>query len=80
MSDSLLTAFGRVIWALSPIFLAILSWLAIRVAALINARVKAEKVRSALHRLDDAVFRVLSNILRRRSSAGQCRRFSRLTV
>ena len=62
MSDSLLMAFGRVIGALAPIFLAVLSWLAIRVAALINARVKAERVRSALHRLDDAVFTAVREV------------------
>jgi hypothetical protein len=62
MNDSLWAAFARAIDALSPVFLAALSWLAIRIAALINTRVKGEKVRAVLHRLDDAVFTAVREV------------------
>ena len=56
MTDSLWTVFARAIAALSPVVLAALSWLSFQIAAFINTRVKNEKRRAALQRLDEAVF------------------------
>jgi len=62
MNDSLWAAAARAADALSPIFLAVLSWLSIQIAAFINTRVKNEKVRAGLQRLDDAVFTAVREV------------------
>jgi hypothetical protein len=48
--------------ALSPVLLAALSWLSLRVAALINAKVKNERLHGILARLDDAVFMAVREV------------------
>lgn len=53
---------ARALDALSPIFLAALSWLSIQIASFVNARVKNEKVRAGLQRLDDAVFTAVREV------------------
>ncbi|MFZ5895044.1 MAG: hypothetical protein ACOY0T_28550 [Myxococcota bacterium] len=55
MSDEFWANLAKSAEALSPVFLAILSWLSLRVAQFINAKVKNEHVAGVLHRLDDAV-------------------------
>lgn len=47
---------------LSPVLLAGLTWLAARVAALIQARVKNEHLRGVLVRLEDAVFTAVKDV------------------
>jgi hypothetical protein len=56
MNDTLWAHLANTIHAFSPLLLAALSWLSLRVAALINAKVKNERLHSVLSRLDDAVF------------------------
>jgi hypothetical protein len=53
---------GNAAQALSPLLLAALSWLSMRVAALINAKVKNERVSGVLTRLDDAVFMAVREV------------------
>ncbi len=48
--------------ALSPVVLAVLTWLGARLAALIQAKVRNEYLRGALVRLDDAVFTAVKAI------------------
>jgi len=62
MNDSLWASVAHALNALSPLFLAALSWLSIQVASFINTRVKNEKVRAALQRLDDAVFTAVREV------------------
>lgn len=47
---------------LSPIILITLTWLSVEIAKLINAKVKNEKARAVLIRLDDAVFMVVREL------------------
>jgi hypothetical protein len=42
--------------ALSPLLLAALSWLSLQIATFIKARVRSERLRGVLERVDDAVF------------------------
>lgn len=62
MNDSLWASVAHALNALSPLFLAALSWLSIQVASFINTRVKNEKVRAGLQRLDDAVFTAVREV------------------
>ena len=55
MNDTLWAHLGNTIHALSPLLLAALSWLSLRIAALISAKVKNERLHGILSRLDDAV-------------------------
>jgi hypothetical protein len=54
MNDTLWAHLGNTIHALSPLLLAALSWLSLRIAALISAKVKNERLQGILSRLDDA--------------------------
>ena len=56
MNDALWIVIGRAIDVLSPVLLAAFSWLSFQVAAYVSARVKNEKHRAALQRLDETVF------------------------
>ena len=56
MNDELWAHVARSLEALSPVFLAVLSWLSLKVTQLVNAKVKNEHVSGVLRRLDDAVF------------------------
>jgi hypothetical protein len=56
MSEGLWAVVARAIDALSPVLLAAFSWLSFQLAAYLNARVKNEKHRAALRRLDETVF------------------------
>src|SRR4051812_45930444 len=56
MSEGLWAIVGRAIDALSPVLLAAFSWLSFQIAAYVSARVKNEKHRAALRRLDETVF------------------------
>lgn len=56
MDDNLWAHLAKGVEALSPLLLAALSWLSLRIAALISAKVKNERVQGILVRLDDAVF------------------------
>src|SRR6478736_133089 len=56
MNDTLWTVIGRAIDVLSPVLLAAFSWLSFQIAAYVSARVKNEKHRAALRRLDETVF------------------------
>ena len=56
MDDNLWAHLAKGVEALSPLLLAALSWLSLRIAALINAKVKNERIQGILLRLDDAVF------------------------
>ena len=56
MNDILWAHLAKGAEALSPLLLAALSWLSLRVAALINAKVRNERLHGVLTRLDDAVF------------------------
>jgi hypothetical protein len=62
MNDTLWAHVGNTIHALSPLFVAALSWLSLRVAALINAKVKNERLHGILSRLDDAVFAAVREV------------------
>ena len=62
MNDTLWAHVGNAIQALSPLLLAALSWLSLRVAALINAKVKNERLHGILARLDDAVFTAVREV------------------
>jgi hypothetical protein len=55
MTDELWAHVAKALEALSPVFLALVSWLSVRAAALVNAKVKNEYVNGVLRRLDDAV-------------------------
>jgi hypothetical protein len=55
MTDEIWAHIAKSLEALSPVFLALLSWLSVRAAELVNAKVKNEYVNGVLHRLDDAV-------------------------
>ena len=55
MTEALWTVVGRAIDAVSPVLLAAISWLSFQVAAYVSARVKNEKHRAALRRLDETV-------------------------
>ncbi len=48
--------FSKTLIALSPVLLAALSWLSIRAAQLITAKVRNEYLQGMLLRLDDAIF------------------------
>jgi hypothetical protein len=56
MSEDFWAVVGRAIDALSPVLLAAFSWLSFQIAAYLKARVKNEKHRAGLRRLDEAVF------------------------
>ena len=56
MTEALWTVVERAIDALSPVLLAGFSWLSFQIAAYLGARVKNEKHRAALRRLDETVF------------------------
>jgi len=56
MTEALWTIVGRTVEALSPVLLAAFSWLSFQIAAYVSARVKNEKHRAALRRLDETVF------------------------
>lgn len=56
MSEGLWAVVARAVEALSPVLLAAFSWLSFQIAAYVNARVKNEKHRAALRRLDETVF------------------------
>ena len=56
MTEPLWTVISHAIDALSPVLLAAFSWLSVQIAAYIDARVRNEKIRAALRRLDDGVF------------------------
>ena len=62
MNDLLWAHLGNALQALSPLVLAALSWLSLRVAALINAKVKNERLHGILSRLDDAVFSAVREV------------------
>lgn len=62
MNDTLWAHLGNALQALSPIVLAALSWLSLRVAALINTKVKTERLHGILTRLDDAVFAAVREV------------------
>ena len=62
MINLLWTDFARAVEALSPLFLAALSWLSLRVAALINAKVHNERLHGILARLDDAVLMAVREV------------------
>lgn len=62
MNDTLWAHLGNALQALSPIVLAALSWLSLRVAALINTKVKNERLHGILTRLDDAVFAAVREV------------------
>lgn len=55
MNDLFWAQLAKAAEALSPLLLAALSWLSLRVAALINAKVHNERLHGILTRLDDAV-------------------------
>jgi hypothetical protein len=55
MTNTLWTHLARAVEALSPLLLAALSWLSLQVAAFINTRVRNERLRGVLDRVDDAV-------------------------
>ena len=55
MTEALWTVVERAIDALSPVLLAAFSWLSFQIAAYVSARVKNEKHRVALRRLDETV-------------------------
>ncbi|MFZ5895558.1 MAG: hypothetical protein ACOY0T_31160 [Myxococcota bacterium] len=55
MSDEIWASLAKSAEALSPVFLAVLSWVSVRIAQLIDAKVKNEHIAGVLHRLDDAV-------------------------
>ncbi|MFZ5892531.1 MAG: hypothetical protein ACOY0T_15835 [Myxococcota bacterium] len=55
MSDEIWASLAKAAEALSPVFLAVLSWVSVRIAQLVDAKVKNEHVAGVLHRLDDAV-------------------------
>jgi hypothetical protein len=52
----------QVFQVLSPVVLAVVTWVAAKLAQLINARVKNEYLRGVLVRLDDAVLSVVREI------------------
>jgi len=56
MTDTLWAHVAKSLEALSPVLLALLSWLSVRAAQLVKAKVKNEYVSGVLRRLDDAVF------------------------
>lgn len=62
MNDTLWAHLGNTIHAFSPVLLAALSWLSLRIAALINAKVKNERLQGILSRLDDAVFAAVREV------------------
>jgi hypothetical protein len=55
MSEGLWAVVGRALDALSPVLLAAFSWLSLQLAGYVSARVKNEKHRAALRRLDETV-------------------------
>lgn len=55
MTEALWTVVARAVEALSPVLLAAFSWLSFQVASYVSARVKNERHRAALHRLDETV-------------------------
>jgi hypothetical protein len=62
MNDSLWAHVAKSMEALSPLLLAALSWLSLRIAALINAKVKNERLGGILTRLNDAVFMAVREV------------------
>ncbi len=62
MTNMLWTHVARGAEALSPLFLAALSWLSLRIAAFINAKVRNERLHGILARLDDAVFMAVREV------------------
>jgi hypothetical protein len=62
MNDTLWAHLARGVEALSPLLLAALSWLSLRIAALINAKVSNERLNGVLTRLDDAVFMAVREV------------------
>ena len=62
MNDSLWADVAKALDALSPVFLAFLGWLSVQVTGLINTRVKDDRVRAMLQRLDDAVFTAVREV------------------
>lgn len=52
----------KAIEVLSPLLLALLGWLSVKLAQLINARVEQEYLRGVLVRLTDAVFTVVKEL------------------
>ena len=62
MDDFLLGLIARALSALSPVFLLALSWLSVQLSALITARIKNERIRAVLQRLDDAVFTAVREV------------------
>jgi hypothetical protein len=62
MNDSLWAHLAKGVEALSPLLLAALSWLSLRIAALISAKVKNERLNGVLARLDDAVFMAVREV------------------
>jgi hypothetical protein len=62
MNDSLWAHLAKGVEALSPLLLAALSWLSLRIAALISAKVKNERLNGILTRLDDAVFMAVREV------------------
>ncbi len=61
-SNMIWTFVGKSLVALSPLLFAALSWLSLRAAQLISAKIRNELVRGALLRIDDAVFAVASEV------------------
>jgi len=62
MNDVFWAQLAKAAEALSPLLLVALSWLSLRVAALINAKVKNERLHGILARLDDAVFMAVREV------------------
>jgi len=62
MNSTLWPHLANSLEALSPVLLAALSWLSLRIAALINAKVKNERLQGILARLDDAVFMAVREV------------------
>jgi hypothetical protein len=62
MNDVLWSHLAKGAEALSPLLLAALSWLSLRIAALINAKVRNERLHGILSRLDDAVFMAVREV------------------
>jgi len=62
MTDMLWGQLAKGVEALSPLLLAALSWLSLRIAALISAKVRNERLHGILTRLDDAVFMAVREV------------------
>ena len=62
MSEQMVKLLGDLAVVLSPLLIAGLSWLSLKVAGLINEKVKSQALQSILIKLDTAIFSVIGDL------------------